>query len=84
MGKVIKDAEGELIRMPASIRLDCREVWIEKLSDGSLVVRKKLPVPKGYRNLVAYIINHAPTPTIHGFTELCESDRSLDYPQKIF
>lgn len=84
LAKVVKDGNSQAIRIPKSLRLDCQEVWIEKAADGSLVIRKKLPIPKGYRNMVAYMIATAPTPPIKGFTDRCESDDKLDLPKDIF
>ena len=84
VAKVVMDGNSQAVRIPKDFRLHTKEVWIEKLADGSLVLREKEPVPAGYSNILEYYAKNPFGKPITGFTELCNTDPSLDLPKQIF
>ena len=82
--KVIMAGNSQAVRIPKSMRLDCKEVWIEELADGSLLIRRKKSIPEGYPNIFDYLLKTAPEEPISGFTELCSLNDQADLPREIF
>lgn len=82
--KVIMAGNSQAVRIPKSMRLDCKEVWIEELADGSLLIRQKKSIPEGYSNIFDYLLKTAPEEPITGFTELCSFADQADLPREIF
>ena len=49
--KVVMDGNSQAVRIPKAFRLNSREVWIERLPDGSLLIKEKRPLPAGCSNI---------------------------------
>lgn len=64
LGKVFKNGNSQAIRIPKELQLDCREVWIDKRPDGTLILRPRPELPEGYSNVVAYLLATAPRPIL--------------------
>jgi len=64
LGKVFKNGNSQAIRIPREYQLDCKEVWISRDSNGQLVIKPRPDVPKGYNNIVAYLLANGPKTTL--------------------
>lgn len=82
--KVVMDGNSQAVRIHKALRLNSREVWIERLPDGSLLIKEKRPLPAGCSNIFEHLIRNAPARPLSGFTELCETRPELDLPEKVF
>lgn len=81
LSKVIMAGNSQAVRIPKSMRLDCKEVWIEELADGSLLIRRKPTIPEGYANVFDYLLKTAPEEPL---PELPTIDDQADLPREIF
>ena len=64
LGKVFRNGNSQAVRIPKEVQLDCKEVWIDKRSDGTLILKPRPELPEGYSNVVAYLLATAPKPIL--------------------
>lgn len=55
---VFKYGNDQAVRLPKKYRFNSSEVWIERNEDGSITLREKRLKPRGYANILSYLLAH--------------------------
>lgn len=56
--RVFQYGNAQAVRLPKKYRFNSSEVWIERNEDGSITLREKPLKPRGYANILSYLLAH--------------------------